>query len=147
MHIRLERQGQVLREIDKPHLFLAAKAAGLPLASIGTPPDVAAYDFHFARELDASEQAQFETLFRAYDPATADSWQIAQAAAKAARKTDLRPLRDITTVLEAINADKTLAPDATALQLREILERILTRQAAIVKALARLIEREIEENE
>lgn len=142
MHIRLEQQGKVLREVDKPHLFMAAREAGMALTSIGEPPGVAAYDFHFARDLDKAEQAQFEALFRNYDPATADNWTAARETETAARKADMRPLKQVATMLDTIAADKALMPDATAGQLKDILERVLAREEVIVKALARLIERE-----
>ena len=109
-------------------------AAGLPIISGGISGN--GYILNFAD--DASDQQMDEALAiaDAYDPVAAS---VARQAAHDTREADLRPFRQIQTLLDASVRDEAQVDGASLVQLRGLLHGLFQREQTMLKGMARLI--------
>ncbi len=125
-----------LRAADQVRIFKRMRAANIPIEGIVRRPG-GLVRFNFADETTPDQMILADLTIQQYDPDAADA---AEEQERQQRVNDLAPLRSIAVLLAEIEADTADVQGANFNALRAIVERSLTRERQVVRALHRLAE-------
>lgn len=134
------RKGQVFRyPEDAVRLLQTMIDAGVKVHTI-VPRKEGGYQFNFDDGVERADMERAAEMANAFDAIAVEAAEISQLSE---RINDLNPAKEIDGVMSAIEADIEALREMKGTPLAEMMIRSLERDRLILKALARLIEREI----
>jgi len=123
-----------LRAVDQVRIFKRMRAANIPIEGI-VRRQGGMVRFNFADDTTPDQRLLANAIIEQYDPDAADAVELEE---RQQRENDMAPLRNIAVLLAEIEADAADVSGANINALRAIVERSLTRERQVVRALHRL---------